>query len=1148
MLRLRAAVPVVLALLVLGVARLYVAEGLDLAATERALGTQAARLGLPALGSLLLNRASALYAERLGGEPTAAAEARGRFLECEFALGRLLLDRGKVSQAKQHFARVKRTCPEAAVAAKAWAAYADAGDGRPGVRKTLLGLMVDAPEDPTPPYLVGRLFLSAGQAAEAARYLKKSVALPGGKTHAAHLALAQALQKTSQGQTAAEAARQALELAATAGEQRDAARLLKRLGASGPDPMPTWLRGLATDHRWGLIGLAAAIVIVFAPTWLGLLARVVPSIVAPLYLVGGAATPQAIRTYEAALRRRPNSPALLRALARAYGRTGVGASRAAELWERLSLLSPNDEVARTHTVRLALETGRQSDAALQACQDAFDDDPYHPDAGAVAAHLARAYRARAAMPPPGALPAIEMAAVAAPGDRDLQLYLSTLYSHYGRHREAASRVEALLVDRPYDEPVRLQYARALIGAGEPYTAFRHLRLLAPSPETTIDLYLAGLAAHNAGRYSESLRILQEVVRRDPSLFDVEERISDASARAGRGRVGAYDLDETVAIHEAHVLHRASHPQHGAVLLLVFRRDFSDALEFPPAFQDHFDGETASLPGSARQLDASSHEEEYFVAYAPPHGAQLAQVLESQGPMNPEGAARAMARVLRALGELHGAGRLHGDLRPSAIWLDDDAGATLVGAGASLVAEASPNPPPGARSPFHAAPEVVQQHHLSVASDLYAAGCVLYELLVGAPPLQGPTHLATLMAHVTIEAEPPSMRAPNIPSALDHLVLRALAKNPSQRPPSAEEFAGELLGMFAEAEAAEPPWTSDAPAAPESLSPDSLLAAEATTGPIDPARWWTAYHDLTPVASGRFSRVYRGAHRPTGEWHAIKQLQLPSAAGGADGLAGPQAAQALVKLFGHEMHVLQTLSETDPPAVGLTGMLQAYRSDEHAPAYAMPLMHETLAARIGREGPLPEAEAIRAFVPLATAVARLHERGFVHRNLSPRSVMLDRRLALIVGGFDHACRLAEREAVLTTELEIQRVSRSPLQVLGDVRFLSPERCRGEEFDERTDIYSLGALLVYLLVGAAPFDRPDALQTMLDHVSSPPPRVEDWRVHVNQTTQEVINRAMAKSPGERFRSVADLLEALTGEAPDPDRHAGPPALRPLRPLGE
>jgi serine/threonine protein kinase len=270
------------------------------------------------------------------------------------------------------------------------------------------------------------------------------------------------------------------------------------------------------------------------------------------------------------------------------------------------------------------------------------------------------------------------------------------------------------------------------------------------------------------------------------------------------------------------------------------------------------------------------------------------------------------------------------------------------------------------------------------------------------------------------------------------------------------------------------------------------------------------------------------HRQTGEVHAIKHLQVPRTVSALEGPKGTRAAQAVWRLFGNEMHLLQSLSESEPPVPGIAVMLQAYRADENSPAYAMPLMRETLGARIERGGPLPEPEAVGTLVSLARTVGMLHERGIVHRGLSPRSVMLDRSGSVCLGGFDDAGRLEERSQLLLAEHELQQATRSALYVLGDVRFLSPERCRGEEFDERTDIYSLGALLFYLLAGVAPFEGADEMQVMLDHVSGSPPRLREVGAEASARVQQVIDRALAKSSDARFASVAAMVEALTGPA--------------------
>jgi serine/threonine-protein kinase len=114
-------------------------------------------------------------------------------------------------------------------------------------------------------------------------------------------------------------------------------------------------------------------------------------------------------------------------------------------------------------------------------------------------------------------------------------------------------------------------------------------------------------------------------------------------------------------------------------------------------------------------------------------------------------------------------------------------------------------------------------------------------------------------------------------------------------------------------------------------------------------------------------------------------------------------------------------------------------------------------------------------------------------------------------------------MLLAEREAQSASHAPTDAIGDPRFLAPEQCRGEEFDVRTDVYSLGCLLYYLLTASAPFERSDPIQVMLDHLSSAPPRLRDWGLVVAPKTQELLDRALAKSPADRYPDVETMLRA-------------------------
>jgi len=1117
----------------------FLRAGLDGAAMARVLGDQFVQIGLPGVGAALLSQAAKAYDSRAQAlsrghaAPNLIASARTATGDCELALAAVFRERRNLPRARYHLALARDRSPEVATRAASELAYAEAESGPPGrakAKRELLKLLVDHPDDPFPAYLVGRLFLDEGKAKEALHYLTQSLDVPGGDRYEAHLALAQTQLALGDRQAATDQAQKALALATAPAEKRHAATLLGRLGADHPDP---WLIAAHTFVQRHWQGLLCALLIVLAlisPALLHLVGRYVPLAAAPLYLLLRSTEPLAVGAYEAALRHWPDSVPLLAALARAYCKVGAGTQRATELYARLWQLRPGDTQALDQTVQLALRTGRDSDAALQACQAWSDVNRGDPRALAVASYLGRAYQARGARAPQSALSALQDALNAAPGDRELRRYLGALYSHYGQHASAIAALEPLLLADPGDVESRRDLAHALLGGGQAYAAYRHLRMLPPSGEVTTDLYLAGLAADPAGHPREALRILEEVLRRDPRLFDVEERVAAAAALVSEERYGVMCLRGALGACEAFVLQHAVHPQYGDVVLLVFRREFSDALGFPEAFAAHLPRLSRLTAGVAPILDFGVDEEAYYVVYRLPEGTQLSVLAEASGPMPPTRAAQVAIGLLDALAALHAAGEVHGDVQPAAVWTDGADRAVLVGAGMSLIAEAAqPAGAPPPRSPFHMAPEVVRSEGSGPPADLYAVGCVLYELLVGAPPLEGPTHLATLTAHVAVEPVPPSMRVPAVPEAMDHLVLTALVKDPADRFASAADFADALrgfLGLPARPHPQPGPPGELQPALPFP-EPDPLPPSRSSPPqPPDPDRWWTFYDDTALLGSARFAKLYRGVHRLSGEPHAIKQLDAPPATGLATSESTAKAAEAVHRLFLNEMHLVQALSEEPEPVPGIVRLVQAYRADDIAPAYAMPLLAETLAARLARTGPLAEAAALALIRRIGRALEQLHRRGIVHRNLSPLSVMFAPDGEVCLGGLDRACRLVERDPMLLTEREIHASAASPSEAMGDIRFLSPEQCRSGEFDQRTDVYSLGCLLCYLLTGWAPFERPDPLQVMLDHLSTPPPRLAEWGVSISAVTQQALDRALAKSPDERFDTVDDMLAALPG----------------------
>ncbi|WP_342377588.1 protein kinase [Myxococcus stipitatus] len=174
------------------------------------------------------------------------------------------------------------------------------------------------------------------------------------------------------------------------------------------------------------------------------------------------------------------------------------------------------------------------------------------------------------------------------------------------------------------------------------------------------------------------------------------------------------------------------------------------------------------------------------------GQSLSSAIQQRSRLNPNTAVWILDQMLSALGAAHSAGVVHRDLKPGNVFLADALDGSrvvkLVDFGiAKLVREqAGPATVTGAilGTPEYMSPEQIRGNTISAATDLYAVGVIAFQMLTGERPFKG-DQLQVLFAHVEQPPPLPSSLVPDIPSELDALVLRLLAKSPSQRPESAD---------------------------------------------------------------------------------------------------------------------------------------------------------------------------------------------------------------------------------------------------------------------------------------------------------------------------------------------------------------------------
>jgi len=186
------------------------------------------------------------------------------------------------------------------------------------------------------------------------------------------------------------------------------------------------------------------------------------------------------------------------------------------------------------------------------------------------------------------------------------------------------------------------------------------------------------------------------------------------------------------------------------------------------------------------------------------GESLADRLRRVGRLPAATAIHVARQTAAALGAAHRAGIVHRDLKPDNIFLVPDA-ETAIGERVKLLdfGIAKLNDGALARTrigavmgtPYYMAPEQCRgAADLDHRADLYALGCVLFEMLCGRPPFVSSSTAELLGAHQHVAPPPPRSIAPDVPAPVSDLVLRLLAKDPAQRPPTADAVAGELATL------------------------------------------------------------------------------------------------------------------------------------------------------------------------------------------------------------------------------------------------------------------------------------------------------------------------------------------------------------------
>ena len=371
-----------------------------------------------------------------------------------------------------------------------------------------------------------------------------------------------------------------------------------------------------------------------------------------------------------------------------------------------------------------------------------------------------------------------------------------------------------------------------------------------------------------------------------------------------------------------------------------------------------------------------------------------------------------------------------------------------------------------RSTF-VAPEVRKGEPGEPSTDVYAVAAIVYYALTGTVPAAD-------------SPPPPRSLRPAIPQAVERVILRGLRPEPRQRYFTATEMLEDFVadaGVFHE------------PAvAPATMEKDFERRLRRALG--------DDYELLNEIGSGGFGRVYRARDLGLEREVAIKVLH-------------PQltADPGVMERFRREAQLAARLRHPN--------IVSVYDIQSRAGLqwYVMEFVPgANVAQLVKKEGPFPIQKTTRLLFEALSALEHAHALGLVHRDIKPENMLIepDGRLRITDFGLALALR-GERFAGAT--------SRS-----GTPQFAAPEQLLGERVEQRADLYSLGVVAYFTLLGRPPFEGTTPEAILAKQTVDALPSLREARPDVSREFEEVLRHTVVCDPSQRYPTAGALRQAL------------------------
>lgn len=181
---------------------------------------------------------------------------------------------------------------------------------------------------------------------------------------------------------------------------------------------------------------------------------------------------------------------------------------------------------------------------------------------------------------------------------------------------------------------------------------------------------------------------------------------------------------------------------------------------------------------------------------------------------------------------------------------------------------------------------------------------------------------------------------------------------------------------------------------------------------------------------------------------------------------------------------------------------------------------TLKEYIEQQGTLRWQEAVHFTVQILKALEHAHKKGIIHRDIKPQNIILLQDGTIKVADFGIARFSGSGQRTMTEK------------AIGSVHYISPEQARGDEIDEKTDVYSVGVILYEMLSGKLPFESDSAVSVAIMQVQANPASLKQMNPSVPDGLEQITMKAMQKEPSQRYQSASEMLSDIEAFRNDPD----------------